>query len=50
MVISCRIQTMSKTPENMSETYNSYYDLLTDWLLGATIGNHSHSVIGLLCS
>ena len=37
--------TMSKTPQKCLKHQIPYYHSLTDWLLGATIGNHEHSVM-----
>ena len=47
MVISSPLPTMSKPPQNMSETSIFFYLPSTDWLLGATINNHGHSVTDL---
>ena len=47
IIISSLPSTMNKTPQNVSEHQIPYYHSLADWFLGATIGNHGHSVIDL---
>ena len=49
MAISSPPPTMTKLPQKKHETSILYFYLLTDWLLGATIGNYGHSVMDLQC-